>query len=609
MKVLGLKITSHDTGAALITEQGIVAIAEERLCRIKHSRGIFPALSINYCLQALHVKPEEVDLIVIDQIGHSSVVKMREIFSQWDNDRRFAAARLEVINHHEAHAASAFFCSPFKEAAILIYDGSGEQFTTRFGINTDETDTYYYGIDNSFVMLAKTTHVRLANRRFPYTFGIAKLYSLLSAAYINFGKYNEGKMMGLAAYGDDRILKRFPRSCWFTEELGQLVCNAQISWPKSLPETSVLLKKMLQPKALLTVTNILKRRLFIAIQRLARYLFLVTHQQDNMLSVDPKLFAPIKLPKPPRPKQLALPDDYYASVAYAAQHLLEGFAVASGNKLRQLTNTDNICIAGGAGLNIDTNKHFINKVGFKHIFIQPAATDTGIPLGCALYGWHTLAKKPRSWEMKSASLGRRYAEEEIIEALAKQAEKIQFKKTNQVCQETARLIADGKIIGWFAGGSEYGPRALGNRSILCDATRPEMKDILNDRVKHREPWRPFAASVLAELVTDWFDLSIPSPFMLFEGPVREDKKSRIPAVLHIDGTTRIQAVSPESNQRYYELIQTFYALTGVPLVLNTSFNLAGDPIVETPADALDTFLRTQMDYLVLEDYIVSKANK
>ena len=208
--------------------------------------------------------------------------------------------------------------------------------------------------------------------------------------------------------------------------------------------------------------------------------------------------------------------------------------------------------------------------------------------------------------MKSASLGRTYTEDEIKTALAAFGHTVTARRSDRVCEETAAFLAEGKIVGWFHGGAEYGPRALGNRSILSDARSPEAKDILNARVKHREMWRPFAASVLEEKIGDLFDPAIPSPFMLLTSHVRKDKQSVIPSLVHKDGTCRTQTVTPQSNKKYYELIKAYDALTGVPAILNTSFNLGGEPIIESPHDALDTFTRTNMDYLVLEDYIVTK---
>lgn len=323
---------------------------------------------------------------------------------------------------------------------------------------------------------------------------------------------------------------------------------------------------------------------------------------------NPHFFEEIHLPRPQREEKEPLPDPYYAGVAYAGQELLERVAVLLGVRLKELARSENICIAGGVGLNIDANRNFLEKVGFKHIFVQPASSDAGIPLGCALYGAHMILKMPRFWEMKSASLGRAYTEDEIKNAIEKYKNELVVKKSENVAEETAQFIADGKIVGWFHGGGEYGPRALGNRSIVCDARKKAMKDILNNKVKHREPWRPFAASILAEHQSEWFELSEPSPFMLLDAPVREEKRTLVPSIVHVDGTCRIQAVSKEQNARYYELLDEFKNITGVPLLLNTSFNLGGEPIVETPEDALKTFLATKMDYLILEDFIVQKNN-
>ena len=218
-------------------------------------------------------------------------------------------------------------------------------------------------------------------------------------------------------------------------------------------------------------------------------------------------------------------------------------------------------------------------------------------------------KRPRFWEMKSASLGRLYTDVEIETALQKYSGTIVWRKSKEVCKETAQFIDKRKIVGWFHGGSEYGPRALGNRSILMDARGKDTKDILNNRVKHRESWRPFAASVLFENMTEWFEINEPSPFMLLAALVKKEKRDLIPSVVHVDGTCRIQSVTAESNARYYKLLIEFKKLAGVPLFLNTSFNLGGEPIIESPSDALSTFTRTEMDYLILEDYIVEKRSK
>ena len=599
MNVLGLKITSHDTGAALIAGQEIVAIAEERLNRVKHSYDMFPRQAIAYCLQTLAVAPEQVDLVVIDQVGLRSEIDMRDIFLR-ETKATFSGAAIYIINHHDAHAASAFFCSPFAESAILVYDGAGEKFATHLGVAAVETETLYRGVGNRIYPFQKTLHLR-DGKHFPFTFGIGKLYAFLSQFYLGFGLYNEGKMMGLAPYGDDTLLMQFPIDRWCRDIQGHIVCNARIHVPKR--GLSARAAPLLNFKTLLQK---MYRRAAAAAKSVMRKIALALNKKYLAAYAAAPVFNPIMLARPARTAADVLPDRYYASVAYAGQKILEQVAVAWGKKLKAVTQSENLCVAGGVGLNIDANKNFLDRVGFKDIFIQPGSSDAGIALGCALFGYHTILDQPRFWTMRSAALGRQYAEQEIRAAMEKRKDEIIAEKSENPARDAARLISEGKIIGWFYGGSEYGPRALGHRSILCDARRPEMKDVLNNKVKHREPWRPFAASVLLEDVAVYFELDRESPFMLLAAPVRPAWQKKIPAVTHIDGTSRIQTVTHEYNGRYADLIAAFKEITGVGLILNTSFNLGGEPIVETPDDALACFLNTQMDYLVLEEYLIRK---
>ena len=599
MNVLGLKITSHDTGAALIAEQKIVAIAEERLNRIKHSYDMFPSRAIAYCMEALGVTPEQIDLVVIDQVGLRSETDMRKIFLA-ETKGAFSRAAIHIINHHDAHAASAFFASPFAESAILVYDGAGEKFATHLGVCAVETETLYRGIGNRIYPFQKTLHLR-DKKNFPFTFGIGKLYAFLSQFYLGFGVYNEGKMMGLAPYGDDSLLKQIPIDRWYRDLQGHIVCNSRIHIPKR-----PLGGRAASLFDLKTLPQKIYRHATLALKSAMRKIAFALNQKYAAAYCAPPVFDPITLPRPCRTTADALPDRYYASVAYAGQKILEQVAVAWGEKLKAVTQSENLCVAGGVGLNIDANKNFLDRVGFKDIFIQPGCSDAGVALGCALFGYHTILDRPRFYTMRSAGLGRRYTEQEVLAAIEKRKDEIVIEKSPDLARDAARLLADGKIIGWFYGGSEYGPRALGNRSILCDARRPEMKDVLNNKVKHREPWRPFAASVLLEDVSVYFELDRESPFMLLASPVRPAWREKIPAVTHVDGTSRIQTVTHEYNGRYYDLISAFKKLTGVGLILDTSFNLGGEPIVETPDDALACFLNTQMDCLVLEQYLIRK---
>lgn len=232
-KILGLKITHHDTGAALIAGTRIVAISEERLNRIKHSRNTFPKLSIDYCLNAAGIKPREIDYIFIDQLMQRDDFPVEKMFREWDTAGHFARAKIHIVNHHDAHASSAFFCSPFKESAVLVYDGHGEVTINQFGVPAAETETFYYGSENTLTELQKTTHARVEGKRL-YTSGIGGLYTKLCRYYLNFGPFNEGKMMGLAGYGDDRILKIFPPHRWFREYKKNIFCNVDIMYPPPL---------------------------------------------------------------------------------------------------------------------------------------------------------------------------------------------------------------------------------------------------------------------------------------------------------------------------------------------------------------------------------------
>lgn len=592
-KVLGIKCVGHDTGAALIVDGHVIAIAEERLNRVKHSFNTFPQLSIDYCLSAFRLIPSDVDMVVIDQVGLRNEALTKQAFHRETNNM-FRKARIEIVNHHDAHAASAFFASPFEEAAVLVYDGSGEHFLNHYGVYAAETETLYRGIGNRLETLQKTTHAtrRGTPTHFPYTFGVGKLYTFLSNSYLAFGPYNQGKMMGLAPYGDLSLIQLIPEERWYSEVSGHVLCNPHFIVP--LPASEPVFKRMAA-----RLRRFGKHLLSAPLRLSPRF-------QYHGLNRAPNLFTPIQFPRPARSKHEALPDKYYASVARAGQHILEQVAVRLGKRVRSLVDSRNLCIAGGLGLNIDTNRNFLEKVGFDRLFVQPGASDTGIPLGCALWGCHMVLGEQRFYEMQHAYLGRSYTEEEINSALEAFNDRIIYRKSSTIAQDAAVLLSEGKILGWFEGGSEYGPRSLGHRSILADARRGDTKDVLNQRVKHREKWRPFGSAILNEHLSEYFQLEHESPFMLLAAKAQPGVREKVPSVIHVDNTSRIQTVTREQNGRFFDLIDEFYRLTAVPLVLNTSFNIAGDPIVETPEDALQTFTRTDMDYLVIEDFLIKK---
>lgn len=597
MNVLGLKIEGHDPGAAVISGKKVVAIAEERLNRTKHSQGKFPILSIDYCLEELGVGVKDLDLIVIDHTSRKTGKNIEELFYQYTGDR-FKDIRLEVISHHEAHAASAFFCSPFEESAVMVYDGRGSMLVSELGTAEVETESFFRGKGNKLTFIDRTVHQAIPAKGVPQVMGIGMLYDRMTHDYTSLGRHNAGKLMGLAAYGDDSLLQRWPLENWVKEHNGRLVCNGE--WRYKKPTDSPKKQRPLNKRLKKFLVEMREYVLFV----LRQAILLITRR-----NVDVQIFKPIELGKPARdPEKDVLPDEWYASAAYAAQTIFEYFAVSVARRLKDITQSDNLCVSGGCALNIDSNRSFLTKVGYKDLYVQPASSDCGIALGCALWGKHVVLDQPRDWVMTSAALGKEYDETDITKALDEYKDKVEWKKSDAIARETATYVADGKIIGWFQGRSEYGPRALGQRSIVCNAAKADMRDVLNARVKNREMWRPFAMSILSEELENWFDLRPNSAtgFMLLAAEVKDDKRSVVPSVVHVDNTCRMQTVTKEDNDIYYDMIKEFEILSNIPLVLNTSFNLGGEPIVETPADALSTFTRTDMDYLVLGDYVVTK---
>jgi carbamoyltransferase len=297
---------------------------------------------------------------------------------------------------------------------------------------------------------------------------------------------------------------------------------------------------------------------------------------------------------------------HWEDMAWRVQHDSEEVLLERARWLRETTGAKNLCMAGGVALNCVANGRIVREAGFDNVWIQPAAGDNGISIGCAFYGHLAIQKKPRSFVMKQATLGREYSDDEARVGNPLLVSRKTFDAPG-ICRESAKLLAEGKVFGWFQGRSEFGPRALGNRSILGDPRRPEMKDTLNKRVKFRQAFRPFAPIVLYEKAKDIFVGEDESPFMLRAKQVRPQWKDRIPAIVHVDGTARVQTVRREHNERMYDLLVEFEKLTGVPVLVNTSFNIKGEPIVETPQDAMNCFIYTGIDYLALHNTLVAKS--
>ncbi len=552
MNILGIHAAGHDTGACLIAGKKICCISEERLSGKKHD-GRFPDASIRYVFNDAGLSDlNDVELIVVDCIDNAAKQSIEEI------KKRGYRGAVAPVRHHDAHAASAFFASPFKDAAVLVADGYGSWGKDASPGETPhylhtlqdamiEVQSLYRGTENGITLLRRTVTTD------KYGMGIGTFYEL-ATLYLGFGRLEAGKVMGLSAYGNGNGKAPFKKGI-FTDFCGDL-----------LIETGN--KKFDAP--------------------------------EHRGYFGKKFFAGI----PPRTSDEPLKKGH-AAIASFVQAQTEDSMLALAKYLSAMTQSPNLCLAGGVALNCLANRVILDESGFKTVYIQPASSDTGIPLGCALYGYHVLRKMPGRFFMKNAFLGRQYSKNEISRAL-KNCNGIRFSCPDDALKRAGEYLAKGKIIGWFEGKSELGPRALGHRSILADPRDPKMKEKLNRHVKRRELFRPYAPSVLEENADEYFDLPVKSPFMLLSARVKEEKKSVIPAVTHVDGTARVQTVNKMENKKFYGLIHAFYSMTGVPVLLNTSFNVNGMAIVETPEDALDCFLNTKMDILILENFLVEK---
>jgi carbamoyltransferase len=567
MVVLGIN-NMHDASCALVVDGQIVAAAEEeRFARVKHVSG-FPTHAMHYCMEAAGLRAADVDAVVagwcpwtlrvrgtlaLKSILSSPVAflsKARRGVGQMGHEWKelFTLARLleqrlgrggyrvRYLDHHLAHAASAFLCSPFDDAAILTVDGAGEEDTT----------VWWYG---SGRQIRKLGRVRL-----PHSLG--QLYSA-ATAFLGFKvQEDEYKVMGLAAMGTPKYARYL---------LDNVVA--------------------LLPAGEFTV----------------RPYFLDYHLARNgMFSSEAKqLFG---LPRSEREEI----NERHADVAASVQYVIEQALFALLRHLHTLTGSTRLALAGGVALNCTANGKIFANTPFEEVFVQPAAGDNGTALGAALY-WANAGSKRITAPLQHAYWGPSYDRDRIEAALRAAGVTYIELAEDTLIERVARLLVDGNVVGWFHGRMEWGPRALGARSLLADPRRAQIKDQINRIIKKREPFRPFAPSVLEERAAEFFESYEPSPFMLFTFSVRPGQRAAIPAVTHTDGTARPQGVTAAGNPRYYRLIRKFGELTGVPVLLNTSFNVQ-EPIVCSPEDALATFKGCDMNYLVLEDFLVSKPD-
>ncbi len=559
MYVLGINSLFHESAACLLKDGFIVAAAEEeRFTRTKHAKkpradnpNALPLRAMQYCLEEAGI-----DIRDLDHVAYSSDPGRRAVpWGGWTYDANpeftrhirlvpdeFSImgfdGRFTWVDHHTAHAASAFYPSPFEQAAVLTIDGIGDCNTT----------AGFHGLG---------TELRCV-QEVPPPNSLGFLWELVSM-FLGFDIYDATKIMGLAAYGDpDRYARHF----------GQLV------W--SLPGGG-----------------------FAVNSDLLRFWLLDYLTPSGYFGGLETLFG---LKRRTSGEQLT---QDHRDIAAALQHVADGVVLHLARDLYRRTRSASLCLAGGVALNCVTNRLVLEEGPFSALFVQPAAHDAGTAIGAALHVWHHQLRHDRCRCMAGPYLGPGFSTVQIEREL--QDRGLKYARSDDIEAQVADLLSQGHLVGYFQGRMEIGPRALGNRSLLADPRDPNMRQILNDRIKHRESFRPFAPSVLYEEAPRWFEIGKATPayeYMLMACPVRKEIQARIPAVVHVDGTSRIQAVRSESNPRYHRLISEFYQRTGVPVVLNTSFNDT-EPIVCTPEDAVRTFLRSEIDFLAIGDFLVS----
>jgi carbamoyltransferase len=579
MHILGINAYHGDASAAIISDGRLIAAAEEeRFNRVKHCAG-FPFQAVRFCMQEAGLRPEDLTHIAIARDTRANLDKkllyslkipqmaLRRLAPQG----KFATIREDVahalgvapeqilaevnrVEHHKAHLASSFYVSGFDEAALLSVDGLGDFASTMWGVGRGTGMT----IGGSIA--------------FPHSLGF--FYTAITQ-YLGFWKYgDEFKVMGLASYGAPEFTDEFARIVRLDKQNGKPrfelgleyfihhKVGSQITWEEGSPVIGKLFSDHLE-------------------QRLG-----------------------------PARESGAPVEHRHFNIASSLQARLETSLLAVLNKIHELYGVKKLCMAGGVAYNCVANGRIFDRTPFEEVYIQPAAGDAGLSIGAAFYVYHQVLGQPRSFEMKHAYWGPQFNDAQVRQAIdemgvAGKGARIHALAEGQIAAETAQRIAEGKIVGWYQGRLEFGPRALGNRSIVVDPRRAEMKDILNSRIKHRESFRPFAPSILEERTGEYFEHSQPSPFMLMAYRVRPEKRSIIPAPTHVDGTGRLQTVNAEQNPRYWELIREFEKLTQVPVILNTSFN-DNEPVVCRPQEAIDCFLRTKMDVLAMGNYLIEK---
>jgi carbamoyltransferase len=575
MLILGLNMFHADASAAIVDDGKVLfAVAEERLNRHKHYGG-FPALAVRACLDAVGAKISDVAHVAVGQDSDANLAKkvqyaianpakvlnfirMRQRKEAMRDLRSLLAQALGVdpatlkfqehhLEHHIAHIASSYYCSPWDKAAGFSYDGSGDFVST---------------------MMARCegNEIQVLDRVFlPHSLG--SFYTMI-CEFIGYTKYgDEGKVMGLAPYGKDTYIEQIKKIIVLKNGSFQL----DLSYFKALGSNQGM---QVMPDG--TV-------------KLAR------HFSEKVK----KLFG-----APREPKAEITQRDM--DLAYAMQHSFEEVFFHLLNELHRRVPEENLAMAGGCALNSVANGKLFSRTPFRRTWIQPAAGDEGLAVGAALHMFHSVLKQPRREQPNHAYLGPEFSETKIAADLSSAGVKHVKLEREPLLDAVTDEMVKGNVVGWFQGRMEWGPRALGNRSIVTHPGLPNMKDVLNARIKHREWFRPFAPAILAEAQHEYFEHDHPSPYMLHVYKIRPEKRAQLCAVNHVDNTGRLQTVSRDENPLYYDLIRTFGQKTGIPVILNTSFN-ENEPIVCTPKEAIDCFQRTKMDVLAIGPFLARKS--
>jgi carbamoyltransferase len=575
MLILGLNMFHADASAAIIQDGEVLfAIAEERLNRIKHYAG-FPALAIQACLDAAGAKISDVEHIAIGQDTDANLsekvryaianpakllnfIRLRRRKQEMRDVRSLIAKSLDCdpqsltfkehhLEHHIAHIASAYYCSPWEKAAGFSYDGSGDFVST---------------------MMARCegNEIRVLDRVFlPHSLG--SFYTMI-CEFIGYNKYgDEGKVMGLAPYGKDTYCDQI-RDLLMTSDSG---FELDLEFFKPLGSNEGM---QINPDGTVALAR---------------------HFSGRMV----EMFGP---PRDPSAEITQRDMD----LAYGMQHCFEEVFFHLLNELHKSVPLENLAMAGGCALNSVANGKLFSRTPFRDTWIQPAAGDEGLAIGAALHAYHAVLKKPRDYAMKNSYLGPEFADARIESSLKSAGLKYTKLERGPLLDTVAAKIVEGDVVGWFQGRMEWGPRALGNRSIVAHPGRPDMKDVLNARIKRREWFRPFAPSILEERQAEYFEHDHPSPFMLHVYKIWPEKREQLCAVNHVDDTGRLQSVNREENPLYYDLIRAFERRTGIPVVLNTSFN-ENEPIVCKPEEAIDCFQRTRMDAIAIGPFVALKS--